>query len=69
MSLRPLIEQKTHINAYPFSFYLVKIWSEDHFVPSVVLGCGAVRCGAVRCGLITSLGCVGVWFLGGLSAR
>ena len=47
MSLRPLIEQKTYINAYPFPFCLVKIWSEDHFVPFVVLGCGAVRCGFV----------------------
>lgn len=63
MSLRPLIEQRTCINAYPFPFYLVKIWSEDHFVPSVVLGCGAVRCG-----FFISLGWVGVWVLGGLSA-
>ena len=60
MSLRPLIEQMTYINAYPFPFYLVKIWSEDHFVPSVVLGCGAVRCGAVRCGAVLSYLWVGL---------
>lgn len=63
MSLRPLIEQKTYTNAYPFPFYLVKIWSQDHFVPFVVLSCGAVRCG-----FVISLGWVGVWVLGGLSA-
>lgn len=57
MSLRPLIEQKAYINAYPFPFYLVKIWSEDHFVPFIVLGRGALRCGAVLSYLWVGLVC------------